>query len=297
MPKDIGEVSSIAELEEILRSSRDESDDSVIDTPDEGNAVNEESSTETNEGQETHQPSDEEIRSLVASIPLDQLMTIHPGVSGKIGATAQRLANELSAKQIAEQRRRELEQADKFEEEELLRLAQENPEAATRGFVERTVRQRSQKQNLEMDEATREQYGVYLSTEMDNIYRTPIMNQFAQVMDDEQLASLYWKNGKYQDFASWAQGMLETVYKFAKEEGRKEVATSTSQPKQSDSSRDQTRVSSSPARRQTDFSANLGDGIDPNVSSYRPGDVDKMPFSRYASNRQQILKDIFGEDE
>ena len=299
MPKDISSVTSLEELEEILHSSPEDvaeesPEGSEEDTPVEESNSDSEETSETDEPQEAPQPSEEELLSLLSRFTPEQIIRAHPGVAGKVGAIGQKLANDLAAKQLEEERRRRAELEDQAEEDELLRLAETDPEAHARANAERILRKRNQNKAVEVDKAASDRYGAMLQEEMDAIYKTPTLNALAQHLTDEQLASMYWKNGKYRGFADWAEGMIQTVMEFAREETRKELgsARATPAPVESKAPKQTARRSQS----NDDYPANLGEDVEVSQGTYRPGDVDKMSPSSYFANRQQILKDIFGDE-
>lgn len=295
MPKDITEVSSLAELEELLHASPEETQDDSADTPDDSSNDDDAATTETAQAQESVQPSDDQIREYLLKLPPQDVIRMHPGVQGTVGALSQRQARELAAKQLEEDRRRERELADQAEEDELLNLSQTNPEAAAQGFAERIATKRNQKKSGDIEESSRTKYGQMLHEEMEGIYRTPVINELASKMTDEQLAKLYWKNGQYGNFADWAEGMLTTVIEFAKEEVRKEAASAPPVKTSRPSARSEQAIRN---RRDStdDLPVNLGDSNDDSSGSYRPGDVRKMPFSEYAKNRNSIRESIFGDE-
>jgi hypothetical protein len=289
--KDLNEVSSVEELEELLRQppSQDTDEDTADTTPSD-DSPDRNVTPETTETQEPQELSDEELDALLQRLDPREIIRRHPGVQGSLGALAQKQARELAAKELEEQRRRERELQDQQEEEELVRLAEENPEAAARGFAERTARKRSQNSNVAREQSIREEYGAMLDSEMNAIYETPIMRELANSMTDEQIVRLWWKNGEYNSFAAWAQGMLQQVREFGREEGRKEAAKSApSNPRL----QSQAPTRTGPRTRTSDdYSSGLGESIDDTPGKYGPGSVKKMDFSEYARHRDEILKSI-----
>lgn len=293
MPKDITEVSSIEELEALLKA--DPTDDNDPDESPADDTDTDSNSPETDENQETHEPSESNFDEYLLSLNPEDLLRKHPGLQGKFGALVDKNAREIAARERAEERRRQQEAEERQEEEELVRLAREDPESAAPALAERIARQRNQKANNERETQIRQEYGSMLDSEMNAIYETPIMAEFANVMSDEQLATLWWKNGRYNSFASWAENMLRTVREFGREEGRREVSRSALETNQRQPAAS-TRSAPKPRGQAEGFSAGLGERVESVPGQYKPGDVRKMDFGTYAKNRDNILESIFEED-
>lgn len=284
---DIREVSSIEELEKLLYTTNpQDSESEESDTPDPLEDDGEDS-PETPELQEAEEPSDEEkLRNQLLTLTPEQILAMHPGVAGKVGALGDKRGKEIAAQRLEELRREEEAQRLQDEEDALIELAETDPEAAGRATRERLLTNKKQKLTEAERLSRQQEYGAELAAEMDAIYKTPIMAELAEHMTDDQIVALYWKNGQYSGFADWAEGMLKTVREYAREEGRKEALASAgktdSQPKP--------RVQRArPAI--LDIPGNLDTSSD-EVGEYQPSTVKKMDWQNYAANRDAILKSI-----
>jgi len=300
MPKDLMEIGSLEELEQFLHAPEDpeQTDSDTQDSlpSDDDSTSDSESTTETEQAQESVQLSDEQVREYLLKMAPRDIISMHPGVQGTIGAITHKQAREIAAQELEQQRQRERALEEQAEEDEIIRIARENPDNQAAAIsAERILRSRNQKANNETEEARSSKYGQMLHEEMEDIYRQPVIEELAQKMSDEQLAKLYWKNGQYRGFGQWAQGMLTTVMDFAREEARKEFESAQTNPKPS---RTATSKPAQPQRRSeaVDLPANLGESNDDSTGTFRVGDIRKMPFSAYAKNRGAIRESIFGDD-
>lgn len=277
---DIKDVTSLAELEEVLKGQNGTEEEDTLSSQ----GSNDEP-LGTDPPQEEDKPSSDPIRDAILALTPEQVLAMHPGVAGKVGALGQKLAREQVAQELENRKRADLTRQEQEEEDALLTLAESNPEAAGRAFAERTRKERDQKESSSARKQYEEEYGRDLASEIEQIYSTPIMSELADSMTDDQLVSMYWKNGQYKGFADWTEGMIKTVREFGREEGRREAAAG--EPK-SESRRPNpaTRRASQPA-----FSANLDTEAEES-GQFVKGSIDKMDWKDYAANRDAILKSI-----
>lgn len=296
MVKDFKDVTSLEELEQLLRSiNDDDNSESTEEEPNESDQDNlEDQSTEDSEGDS--QPTDEEkFRAWFLSQDPEELIKTHPGVQGKLGEMVDKRTRAQIARDKEQERLRIQKMIEDQEEEQLLQLAETDPEAAARELAERISKKRDHKKTVEITEQRQQEYGAMLASEMEEIYQTPIMNEFSKNMTDDQIFKLYWKNGQYGNFSEWAEGMLTTVRDYYIEEGRKQALaqsannTSNPSPEQKESS------AKKAVNQRQSYSANLDVEVN-ETGEFKPGDVEKMDWKTYFANRNNVRKSIFGDD-
>ena len=304
--QDLSGVTSIEELEKLLYSKDDNKDDNNEENTEDGvkndgsqldagdpspteSRTDSESLTETQDEQENPEPSEDEFLVKLKSMQPDDLLRLHPGLQGKYGAEIDRRSRELAAKKLDEERQRQAQILEEAEENALIELAETDPEAAAREIANRAKTKKVQKDELKRQEEINTRYGSLLHTEMEEIYKTPLMDELAKEMTDEQLVALYWKNGQYNGFADWSEGFARTLLEYGKEKGRQEAKAEleksrTPQQKPIQPKSESRGIAFKP-------SANL-DTEPEEVNEYQPGDIDKMDWRSYAQNRERILKSI-----